>query len=65
MPNLNSNLRKTRNAYFGWKEDGKYYLSIAPKDMNMARNEYASALDALKDASARHVAIVWDDPSVV
>jgi hypothetical protein len=33
--------------------------------MNMARNEYASALDALKDASARHVAIVWDDPSVV
>ena len=65
MPNLNSNLRKTRKAYFGWKEGGKYYLSIGPKAMNMARNEYGSAVDALKEASQRHVGVVWEDPSVV
>jgi hypothetical protein len=65
MPNPNSSLRKTRKAYFGWKESGKYYLSVCPKEMNMARNEYASALDAVADASKRHLGIVWDDPSVV
>lgn len=65
MPNLNPSLRKTRKAYFGWKENGKYYLSVGPKEANMARNEYASANDALKDANQRHLAIVWDDPSVI
>ena len=49
--------------FYGWKDDGKYYLSIEPR--GVARNEYATANDALREASSRGRGIVWEDPSVV
>lgn len=58
-----SNLRKKRVAYHGWAEGGKFYLSLSPR--GMARNEYESARDALKEAANRHLPIVWEDASKI
>lgn len=55
--------RNAPKQFFGWKEDGKYYLSIEPR--GTARNEYPASRDALREASQRGRAIVWEDPSVV
>lgn len=66
MPiNANSRMRKTRKALHGWKEDGKFYLSIAPRGENLPCNRYDTALAALSEASKRHLPIIWEDPAVI
>lgn len=50
-------------AYHGWKEDGKYFLSIEPR--GIARNEYETAQEALREASKRGLPIIWEDPKVI
>lgn len=49
--------------FHGWKENGKFYLSIEPR--GNARNEYETSRDALREASSRKRAIVWEDPAVI
>jgi len=61
----NSGLRKSRKNYFGWKDGNSYFVSLSPRSDNEPANQYASAQDALKDASSRHLPIVWEDPSVI
>jgi hypothetical protein len=66
MPvNPNSHLRKVRKAIFGWKDGGKFYTSLKPRGENAAKNEHASATEALQEASSRHLPIVWDDPGAI
>lgn len=68
MPiNRNSRMRQHRKAVHGWKEGEKFFLSLHPKGScrvdKSARpaNGYASAQEALSEASRRSVAIVWHD----
>jgi len=63
MPiNPNSHLRKTRDCVYGWKDGDKFYTSLKPRRDNAARNEHASAIEALGEASQRHLSLVWEDP---
>lgn len=61
----NSNLRKKRMHFHGWKDGEEYFLSVYPRAENGPANKYPSASDALKEASKRHLPIVWEDPSVI
>lgn len=61
----NSSMRKKRLHYHGWKEGDVYCLSVLPKGDKGPANKYSSAQDALKEASKRHLPIVWEDPKVV
>ena len=55
--------RAAPKVFYGWKDDGKYYLSLEPR--GTARNEYMTANDALREASRRGRGIAWEDPSVI
>jgi hypothetical protein len=55
--------RNAPKAFHGWKDNGKFYLSIEPR--GQARNEYATSREALREASRRQRAIVWEDPKVI
>lgn len=58
MPvNPNSTMRKRRTCLFGWKEGERVFLSVEPR--GAVRNEYETDLDALSEASKRHVPIKW------
>lgn len=62
MPtNTNSTLRKRRKTLHGWKDGDKFCLSLEPK--GLVCNVYASAVEALAEASRRHLPITWEDPS--
>jgi hypothetical protein len=61
----NSTMRKKRAFYYGWVQDGIYYLSLQPREANEPANQYETAAGALKDASQRMLPIQWEDPSVV
>ena len=55
--------RNAPKAYHGWKEGDKFFLSIEPR--GIARNEYETARDALREASKRGRPIIWEDPKVI
>ena len=61
----NSSLRKKRKHYHGWKDGDAYFLSIYPRKDNEPANQYVAAQDALREATTRHLPIVWEDPSVI
>lgn len=63
--NPESRMRRTREAYYGWREGDKYFLSLKPRDANAARNEYETSTDALREASERRLLIVWDKPEEI
>lgn len=47
-------------TYYGWEENGKFYLSVFPADRpNRPRNEYTSKEDAEKEAKQRGGTIKW------
>jgi hypothetical protein len=58
-------MRKTRKALHGWKQDGKFYLSLSPRETKLACNQYATSREALSEASKRHLPIIWEDPKVI
>jgi hypothetical protein len=62
--NANSHLRKVRKAIYGWKVDGKFYTSLKSRPENAPRNEHATALEALAEASKRNLSLVWERDSV-
>lgn len=55
--------RSAPKAFHGWKDNGKYYLSIEPR--GDARNEYETSHEALREASKRKRPIIWEDPAVI
>lgn len=55
--------RSAPKHFHGWKDGEKFYLSIEPR--GQARNEYETSRDALREASKRKRAIVWEDPKVI
>jgi hypothetical protein len=55
--------RNAPKSFHGWKDNGKYYLSIEPR--GAAKNEYETSRDALREASKRKRAIIWEDPSEI
>lgn len=66
MPiNPNSRMRKTRKAIHGWKDGETFFTSLRPRDEKAPANQHASASEALREATRRHLPMVWDDPSVV
>lgn len=66
MPiNPNSHLRKTRTAIHGWRDGDKFYTSLRPRAEKAAANIHDNAQEALREASSRHLPIVWDDPSEI
>lgn len=66
MPvNPNSKMRRKRTAIHGWKDGDKFYTSLQPKDADAPKNQHATVTDALREASKRHLPIVWDDPEKI
>jgi hypothetical protein len=55
--------RNAPKSFHGWKDGERFYLSIEPR--GVARNEYLTAVDALREASKRGRAIVWEDPKAI
>lgn len=55
--------RNAPKSFHGWREGDKYYLSIEPR--GQARNEYKSSQEALREASTRRRAIIWEDAKVI
>jgi hypothetical protein len=67
MPvNPNSRMRQVRKAYYGWKkDDGKFCLSIYPRSDGQAKNTYETSRDVLREASQRHLPIIWEDTKAI
>lgn len=55
--------RNAPKAFHGWAENGKFYLSIEPR--GVARNEYTTSREALREASKRGRPIIWEDPKAI
>jgi hypothetical protein len=55
---------KSRTAY-GWKDAAGYHLSLLPRDASGASNVYASPREALADAHARGMRIIWENPAEI
>lgn len=55
--------RNAPKAIHGWKDGEKFYLSLNPR--GDAKNEYASAREAVSEASKRKLSIVWENPEEV
>lgn len=49
----------------GWKDGDKFFTSLRPREEKWAANSHESAQEALREASQRHLPIVWDDPAVI
>ena len=66
MPiNPDSRLRKIRKTIHGWKDGDRYFTSLQPREAGAPRNEHASATDALREASRRHLPLTWEDPKAI
>lgn len=57
--------RNAPKAIHGWKDGDKFYTSLRPKADKSAANQHDTAQDALREASRRHLPIIWDDPGVI
>lgn len=66
MPiNRNSHLRKTRQSIHGWKDGGKFYTSLKPRLEKAPCNEHETSLEALQEASRRHLSMIWENPGEI
>ena len=58
--------RGAPKTYYGWKgEDGKFYISIKPREANWPKLALNKPIEALAVASGRGLPIKWEDPSVI
>jgi hypothetical protein len=58
--------RGAPTTYYGWKGvDGKFYISIKPRDENWPKMGFNKPIEALAVASGRGLPIKWEDPSVI
>jgi hypothetical protein len=55
--------RGAPKAFYGWKEGGRFYLSLEPR--GKSKNEYATSREALSEASKRKRPIIWEDPKAI
>jgi len=53
-------------TYYGWKgDDGKYYISVKPREANWPKIACNKPIEALAIASGRGLPIKWENPAEI